>query len=199
LVIAHLTEASMIKRRAFLSLGLAALAASCALPGDAEPPIVSLADLRVGRMGLFEQEAFVTLRLRNPNDAAMPIDGAKFNIKLNGEPFARGVSNQSLTVPRLGDATMDATMVISTFDVLNQFLNAGNLQALTYELEGTAFYSGLGFFRRSAPFNQVGKLKLGGSGQQGGTSTNQVPGLDTLPNRKGQGQGQGGYTTLEPL
>ena len=180
----------MLRRRSFLTLGLAFVATSCAMVGDSEPPIVSLADLRVGRMGLFEQEAFVTLRLRNPNDSAMPLDGAKFNIKLNGEPFARGVSNESITIPRLGDATMEATMVISTFDVLNQFLNMGNLQALTYELDGTAYYSGLGFLRRSAPFTQTGKLKLGG-GQQGGA--NQVPGLDNLPNR------QGGYTTLVPM
>ncbi|MBF0269522.1 MAG: LEA type 2 family protein [Alphaproteobacteria bacterium] len=180
----------MIRRRSFLTLGLAFLASSCAMVGDVEPPIVSLADLRIGRMGLFEQEALVTLRLRNPNDQSLPLDGAKFNIKLNGEPFARGVSNESITVPRLGDATMKATMVISTFDVLNQFLNMGNIQALTYELDGTAFYSGLGLMRRSAPFTQVGKLKLGGN-----QSGNQIPGLNDKPGPKPMGE----ILMLEPL
>lgn len=180
----------MLTRRSFLVLGAALTAASCAMVGDVEPPLVSLADLRVGRMGLFEQEARITLRLRNPNNEAMPLDGAKFNIKLNGEPFARGVSNEAITIPRLGEATMDATMIISTFDVLNQFLNMGNIQALTYELDGTAFYSGLGFMRRSAPFTQTGKLKLGGNAQGGG---NQVPGLDSKPSPFT------GITTLEPL
>lgn len=179
----------MLTRRFFLSLGFAALAASCAMVGEVEPPLVSLADLKLGRMGIFEQEARITLRLRNPNNEAMPLDGAKFNIKLNGEPFARGVSNESVTIPRLGEATMDATMVVSTFDVLNQFLAMGNLQALTYELDGTAYYSGLGFMRRSAPFSQTGKLKLGG-GSGGG---NQVPGLDAKPTQPN------GVLMLEPL
>lgn len=182
----------MLRRRSLLALGFAVLASSCAMVGDVEPPMVSLADLKIGRMGLFEQEARITLRFRNPNDTALPLDGAKFNIKLNGEPFARGVSNESITVPRLGDATMDAVMIISTFDVLNQFLNMGNVQALTYELDGTAFYSGLGLMRRSAPFTQTGKLKLGGSGSAG-AGNNQVPGLDAKPSP------QGGILMLEPL
>jgi LEA14-like dessication related protein len=175
----------MFRIRRVLVLALAFLAQACAMVGDLEPPMVSLADLRIERMGLFEQDARVTLSLRNPNDQALPIDGAKFNIKLNGESFARGVSNESVSVPRLGEATIEALVSVSTFDVLNQFLNLGNAlgasQVLTYEMDGTAFYSGLGFMRRSAPFTQTGKLKLGGSGgAASGGIANPLGGFKTL-------------------
>lgn len=180
----------MSRLRQLLFFGFTLLVAACGITGDVEPPMVSLADLRIERMGLFEQEARVTLRLRNPNDADLPLNGAKFAIRLNGEPFARGVSNESITVPRLGEATMDALMTVSTFDVLNQFLGLGNTQNLTYELEGTAYYSGLGLIRRSTPFSQTGQLKLGnlGGGQNQGGGSLTAPILN-----------QGGSRTFVPM
>ncbi|TAN53204.1 MAG: hypothetical protein EPN26_07210 [Rhodospirillales bacterium] len=174
----------MTPLRHALLVALAFLVSACALVGEIEPPMVSLADLRIERMGLFEQDARVTLRLRNPNDSALPIEGAKFAIKLNGEPFARGVSNESVSVPRLGEATIEALVTVNTFDVLNQFLNLGNTlggsQTLTYEMDGTAYYGGLGFVRRSTPFTQTGKLKLGGTGGASGGGANPLGGFKTL-------------------
>ncbi|MEW5728730.1 MAG: LEA type 2 family protein [Pseudomonadota bacterium] len=132
---------------------------SCATGELDLPPEVSLADLRPGQVGLFEQRVGVTLRIRNPNDAALPIDGYRFALELNGQPFASGFSDQRLTVPRLGESTTDATAVVSTLDLLRQVMAAPLRGGFDYRLTGTAFVDAA-TGRRGVPFEQTGKLDL---------------------------------------
>lgn len=135
------------------------LLTSCATGELDLPPEVSLADLRPGQVGLFEQRVGVTLRIRNPNDATLPIDGYRFALELNGQPFASGFSGQRLTVPRLGEATTDATAVVSTLDLLRQVMAAPLRGGFDYRLTGTAFVDAAAG-RRGVPFEQTGKLDL---------------------------------------
>lgn len=148
---------SMLKPLAtFLAMGLLA---SCATGGIDLPPEVSLADMRPVEAGLFEQKVLVTLRIRNPNDGALPIDGYRFAVELNGQPFATGFSDQRVTVARLSEATTQATATVSTLDVLRQVLAAPLRGGFDYRLTGTAF-ADTGTGRKSVLFQQEGRLDL---------------------------------------
>jgi LEA14-like dessication related protein len=84
-----------------LIIVLVALLAACAnLAGLSQKPEVSLAGLKLTQLGLFEQRFSLQLRIQNPNDVDLPIDGLTFDVELNGQPFLKGVSDKAVRVPR---------------------------------------------------------------------------------------------------
>ncbi|OAN50863.1 hypothetical protein A6A04_17185 [Paramagnetospirillum marisnigri] len=139
---------------AFLILLLAA----CTPSEFSEPPEVSLVDLRPLDVTLFEQRLAVGLRIRNPNDAAMSIDGMRFALEVNGRPFAKGMGDQTITVPRLSEAVTEGVAVVGTADLLRQLMGAPEAKGLDYHISGTLFLSGAS--RRSLPFDSQGSFDL---------------------------------------
>jgi len=144
----------MRRLAALLFLGMLGACAGGAID---QPPDVSLVDVRPISAGLFEQRMAVTLRITNPNDASLPVDGYRFAVELNDQPFAKGASNQSVTVPRLGDATTEAEATIATSDLMRQLVQAPGRGALAYKLTGTVFLD-TASGRRSYPFEQTGSF-----------------------------------------
>lgn len=133
-----------------LALGLAA----CAPSEFAEPPEVVLVSLVPVDVSLMEQRLAVTLRVRNPNNVPMSIDGMRFAIDLNSKTFAKGTSDKAVTVPRLGEAEVEGTAHVSTTDLVRQVLGAPTASGLAYRMAGTLFLAGTG--GRSAGFETNG-------------------------------------------
>ena len=65
------------------------LLSACSGIVNFEKPQVNLAGLEVLDLGLLEQKFVVSLRVTNPNDMALPIDGLKMKLDINGQPFAK--------------------------------------------------------------------------------------------------------------
>jgi LEA14-like dessication related protein len=118
------------------------LLGACAPLQFPEPPEVTLVGLEPLDAGLFEQRMSVTLRIENRNPTAMPVDGLRFALELNGKPFAKGLSNQSVTVPRLGDATIAGVATLHTTDLIRQAMGIPNATGLQYRVSGTLFVPG---------------------------------------------------------
>lgn len=141
-----------------IGVGLALVLAACAPIDTAEPPQVSLADIKLLPGGLFEQKFQLELRVTNPNNFDLPLEGLSFKLALNDLPFAQGVSNESVTVPRLGEARIPVVASTTVLDIMQQVLSLGRRADLTYRLEGVAYLKGL--TRRSVPYERAGKLQL---------------------------------------
>ncbi len=79
-----------------------------------------------------------------------------FSIDLNGKPFARGVSNQSVTIPRLGEAMVDVTAVSDLSGLIQQMRSIEGVAAsgLRYRLCGR-FFAG----EKPFPFSYSGSIK----------------------------------------
>jgi LEA14-like dessication related protein len=90
-------------RRCFALLAVAFLSACAGLAGLAQKPEVSVAGLNLVQFGLFEQRFALKLRIQNPNDVELPINGLNFEIEINGQPFIKGLSDKSVTIPRFGE------------------------------------------------------------------------------------------------
>jgi LEA14-like dessication related protein len=103
-----------------------------------QPPAVTLANLQVIEATFFEQRFAVKLRVQNPNDLEIPIRGVSFELLLNGQPFARGVSDQAATLPRLGETVLEITAVSDLTGLLRQLheWRKGDRPSLSYELKG---------------------------------------------------------------
>lgn len=130
----------------------------CAALDETEPPRVTLSDIRMLEGGLFEQRFQVDLRIRNPNDFDLAIDGLTFALELNGSDFADGVSDQRVTVPRLGEAVVAVTASTTVLHMVQQALRLGERADLEYRLSGDVFLAGLA--RRTVPYERSGRLQL---------------------------------------
>jgi len=133
-------------------------------PGQrVEPPEVRLTDLEFVDAGLFEQRFRMILRVRNPNDFDLPIDGLRFALDVNDRPFATGLSNRSVTVPRLGEQTVAVDASTTLLDIVQQFMALSSREALSYRMIGTAFLRGVA--RRAVPFEQSGSFRMAPGGR----------------------------------
>jgi len=141
---------------ALLVLGLGACAGS---PARMDPLSVTLSDIRPVQMGLLEQEYAIRIRVQNPNNTAIPLAGLSYQIELNGEPFARGVSKQTAAVPAFGEIMLDATAVGNIGGLMAQVVQvqrSGLPQAFSYRLKGKLTTAQAA----SLPFDHSGSVEL---------------------------------------
>jgi LEA14-like dessication related protein len=140
---------------------LVALAAACStLPPEFEAPRVHIADMTPKEMAIFEQRFDVKLRIQNPNNTDLSINGLKFDIELNEREFANGMSGQRVIVPRFGSEVVDVEVFTTLGSFLRQIqrLNSGGPQTVRYRLKGSAFVDSPGTFK--APFDESGEIDL---------------------------------------
>jgi len=144
--------------RTMLVVCLAGLAFGCATPSDVIPPKVNLAGLVPVGGTLFEQRFRVDLRVSNPNDFAIPLDGLSFDMALNGAHFATGLSNQSVTIPRLGSEVVEIEAVAGSVDLFRNLMIVAQQGRLDYQIKGTALIGGV--VQDTVPFEREGRLSL---------------------------------------
>jgi len=139
---------------------VASLAACAALVPRLETPSLSLVGVKLVEAGVFEQRLEVRLRVQNPNDVALPVRGLDVDFELDGEPFAKGVSARTFSVPAFGEAEFDMLVTANAATALLKLLRADSRQRETidYRISGKLSTS-LGVLR-SVPFDERGTLPL---------------------------------------
>lgn len=174
----------------FLVLGFFFLLIGCATVDDAKPPSIQLSNLRLGNGGLLNQELLIEIRVGNPNNFELPLTGLTFELEVNGQPFADGLSNATVTVPRLGYATVPVTGNTNILSVFRQLMFLGKTDRITYRLHGTAYVGRLGI-NQSIPYERKGELSL----------QDALPGIPGAPGRPNSKPlpGGGGVRTLAPV
>jgi LEA14-like dessication related protein len=134
--------------------------AGCASLTSLEAPEVRVTSLQMleSAPGSLEQRFAVGLRLTNPNNRAIDVEGLDFELELNGNRLARGVTDNAFELPRLGEAETRVVVTTSLFDVLRQALDlAGRSDAaMDYRVRGR-LHLGSGFVR-SIPFDREGRI-----------------------------------------
>jgi LEA14-like dessication related protein len=128
------------------------------LNAEVEPPEVSLAGLGFSKAGLFEQELRLDLRLRNPNDFAIGVDGVRFALELNDEAFAHGRTTAEFDLPALGETVVPVLVNVPTNDLLDRVMALGSERRIAYRLTGEADLDGL--WLGALPFEREGRLEL---------------------------------------
>ncbi len=152
-----------MNRRSFISAVLVAgplvLGACASLPRKPEPPRVSLIGLNLLSMELFEQRYQVRLRLKNPNDFELPVRGMDFRLDINGEAFADGVSNQTVTVPAFGEEVVELEVSSNLLQVFRQLQSLQQKRApgLAYRITGRV---AVGSYGQRLPFDYSGEFAL---------------------------------------
>lgn len=146
--------------RTRFAVSVLALLLVCACGGREERPPrvdVSITDLRLAQAGVLEQTYAMTLRVQNPHNFEIVADGLSFSVETNGKLFARGVSNESVVLPRLGEATVQVQAVSDTTRAIEQIMDFQNIafEGFRYRLVGR-FFSG----NQRFPFDYRGKIAM---------------------------------------
>jgi LEA14-like dessication related protein len=141
-----------------ITLLFAFILSGCAMMQDSlEAPHVTLTDLRILDMTLFEQRYGLKIRVQNPNPVALPITGMNFRLDINDAELGRGVSDQPVTVPAYGEAVMEIKLTSNLVRIIDQIrgLESGTVQGLRYHLSG-----GLSLANRMSklPFDYQGEI-----------------------------------------
>lgn len=119
------------------SLSCLFFASGCAtLLLQPEPPEVLVSNVKPLGGTLFEQRLRVDLRVRNPNDFDLDVTGLDFTLQLNNKKVARGLANQAVTIPRLGEGILSVETTTSTLDVLRQLIHLSKGEDITYQITG---------------------------------------------------------------
>jgi len=119
----------------FLALGLAACSS---LPLNVLAPKVSVADVDIKRLGLFEQNFDVGLRVANPNAFELKIEALEFEFELNGRAVASGQSNVPTLIPAESSSVLRVEAMTRSMSLLQQFKSLPDIlkQGVGYRIKG---------------------------------------------------------------
>jgi LEA14-like dessication related protein len=147
--------------RMLVPLTVLCLTACATMPPDIEPPKISIANIALKDVAVFEQRFDVQLRIQNPNDQELGINGLRFDIELNDKEFGSGMSGQQVKVPRFESDVVNVEVITGLGSFLRQFqeLNKSGVDKLRYRLKGTAFVVSPSSFK--LPFDEKGEVDLG--------------------------------------
>lgn len=118
---------------------------------------VSLVNVHFKEATVLETTAVFTLRLDNAAPSPLEITGAAHNLYLNGLYVGKGLSDETLTVPRLSSVTNDVTVHLSNLALATRVKAAIESKRVDYRIQST-FYGKSWLDRTSS--ESTGKLDL---------------------------------------
>ena len=150
---------------------IAAFSAACTgIPFNARAPKVSVAEINVKSLGLYEQVFDVGLRVNNPNDFDIDIEGLEFKLEINGREFATGMAHTHTRLPALSsavvhvDTTTDSNKLLQQIKALPEILKDG----VPYRIRGRIKVDRLDDW---LPFDRSGVYGRGDKPKEKGTAT----------------------------
>lgn len=152
--------------RVFLPMIVLCVTACATVPRDIDPPKFSIANIVPKDVAVFEQRFDVQLRIQNPNEQELGINGLRFDIEINDKEFGNGMSGQQVKIPRFGSEVVNVEVITGIGSFLRQFqeFNKSGVGKVRYRLKGIAFVESPSKFK--LPFDEKGEVDLGLSQSQ---------------------------------
>ena len=119
---------------AALALLPALAAAACATWRGIEEPDVQVTRVDLDDAGTFEQKLDVGLRIYNPNEFPLEVEGIRFDLAIDGKRVARGSDETRFTIPAEGEREVDVRARAQTVAMLRQLMDSGG--DFSYQVDG---------------------------------------------------------------
>lgn len=130
------------------------------MPGFNRPE-VTLVNLGIENVSVFETEGKVTLRVINADDDPLTVTGTAIKLFIDGRKIGRAVSPDRLQVDGLSSATVEAPLYISNLAVGRRVYDLLTKQnrKLDYRIRGRVTLGG-GFGGRRVRINTRGQFEM---------------------------------------
>lgn len=154
----HASRASSFAMGALLSVMLA-LGGCASLRPQIETPRLAIVHVAMTSGDIFSQQFLVRMHVQNPNDRELTIRGLDYQLFLEGDSFAEGVSNESFVLPPLGETEFEMTVRTNFVSGIGRLLSRlGDRSQVNYVVEGKVF-TDIAFLKR-IPFRESGSVDL---------------------------------------
>ena len=145
---------------AALSVLVLCLAACSAFGPKIEVPQLTLVRVAMTSADIYNQQFLVRMHVENPNDRELPVRGIDYELFLEGDSFAEGVSNKPFVVPAKGETEFD--MIVRTnfvSGVARLMSRLNGRQQVQYVVEGKVLTDIS--MAKKIPFQESGTVSLG--------------------------------------
>lgn len=151
-----------MRRTALTITTFALLMLSGCISTKLEAPKLSIVNVGMVSADIFSQQFRIRLHVQNPNDRELPIKAIEYELFLQGDSFAEGISDRPFVVPALGEAEFDTVVSTNFMSSVARLLskldsNAGG--KVQYTFVGKVHLS-KGMLRK-IPFSDQGMVDLG--------------------------------------
>jgi len=134
--------------------------AGCTWMGTSmERPRINIANVTPTEIKLFEQLFDLELRIQNPNDSPLVINGLSFELEINEKPFASGLSDQNVTIGRFNSEIVHVKAITSLWSFLRQVaeLQRTGMPRVSYRIRGAIYAGPSGIKLR---FDDAGEIQI---------------------------------------
>lgn len=144
---------------------LLALLTSCA-GIKASPPEVNLLGLQVQDVTLSHVNLLADLRVYNPNDRGMTVQGVDYVLHLNGIKIFSGRSSITADINAQEYGTIPLRLSSAYWNMLQLLNNMHANNDIDFSMAGKIKVGGFGLFGKSYPFKKEGKIPFGSLNRQ---------------------------------
>ncbi len=139
-----------------------AAALGCSSMSSMEPLEVTLANLEVKEITVFETTLVAKLRITNPNPEPFSIDGASFKLYLEDKKVGTGTTSEIFTVERLDSYVVDTMFHVNNASALLRLKDIFEAKEVSYGLRGSLFTQGA-FGTKKIKIEKMGRVDLTGT------------------------------------
>lgn len=126
-------------QRVLASFLVVVIAACSALAPTPIPPRISVAAVEIKSFGLLEQRFDVALRVANPNGFELTVEALEFDLDVNGQRLASGLSPLPTRLGASSETAMRIEVVARSDDLIRQMRTLSRQlleQGLPYRIRG---------------------------------------------------------------
>ena len=155
--------------RLFISFLFLFILSGCAgLGKPVQDPQVTLVNMQMLEVKPLEAIFQISLRVMNPNEYPLALQGLNCDLKVDGKHFATGLANEPQEIPAFGTGIVPVTVYASTLKMFTSVMQIvqqvdqqrSEMQPLRYELSGKIRVGG--GLNQSVPFHTKGELNFDG-------------------------------------
>ena len=138
---------------------LSILSACSALAPKLEAPRLMLVSAAMTSGDIFSQTFRLRMHVQNPNDRELPVRGIDYQLFLEGDSFAEGISDRPFVVPALGETEFDLIVRTNFVSSIGRLLSRlHGKEEVEYVIEGKVL-TDIGMFKK-IPFQESGTVNL---------------------------------------
>jgi LEA14-like dessication related protein len=121
---------------------------------------VSLVDIKIQQIKLFESAFEIKLRVFNLSDTPFDVKALDCRLSLGGKAFALGVTDRKTQIPAYGTAVLPVVVFSSVVNMIQSLITLGEKEKLEYQISGQVHLSGGLPLPSRISFSSTGQLSL---------------------------------------